>query len=248
MKKTLLEIVQDILSEADSDSVNTIDDTVESQQVASIVKSCYYDMLSNRNWPHTRKLLQLDSANDLNKPNYLKLPENLKELVFVKYETQKLGSPNITLTELIFKEPDNFIRFVSNRSSNNQNISTIIDFSGSKLFIQNNKAPVYWTSFDDTYIVCDSWDSSIDDTLQKSKSQALAYITPSWTHEDSFVPDLPIDAFSALIEEAKGTAFLVLKQMVNPKAEQKANRQQRWLSRKAWRAKGGIIYPNFGRK
>jgi len=36
--------------------------------------------------------------------------------------------------------------------------------------------------------------------------------------------------------------------MANQKAEQKAGRQQRWLSRKAWRAKGGILYENYGRK
>ena len=35
--------------------------------------------------------------------------------------------------------------------------------------------------------------------------------------------------------------------MANQKAEQKAARQQRWLSRKAWRIEGGIEYENYGR-
>ena len=52
MKYTLLEIVQEILSDMDSDEVNSIDDTVESQQVASIVRSAYMAIMSNRNW-HT---------------------------------------------------------------------------------------------------------------------------------------------------------------------------------------------------
>lgn len=248
MKKTLLELVQDILSDMDSDEVNSIDDTVESQQVAQIVKTCYYEMLSNRNWPHTRKLVQLDASNDLAKPNYLKLPENLKELISIYYETQKITDSKIELTELKYKEPDDFLRYVNLRNSSNDNVETVIDFSGTKLLILNDIAPSYWTSFDDTYIITDAYDSAIDDTLKKNKSQCLAFVIPSWEDEDDFVPDLPIDAFAALQEEAKSTAFFVLKQMTNQKAEQKTARQNRWLSRKSWRAHGGIIYQDFGRK
>lgn len=248
MKKTLLELVQDILSDSDTDEVNSIDDTVESQQVAQIVRTCYEEMMSNRNWPHTRKLVQLDGLSDSSKPNYLKLPDNLKELEVVRYETQRVDQTQTILTDLKYKDPDAFLRYVSSRNSDNDNVTTVIDFSGSKLLIINDLAPTYWTSFDDTHIVCDSWNSAIDDTLKKSKSQCLAYLTPTWSHVDEFVPDLPVDAFSALQEEAKSTAFLVLKQMNNQKAEQKAQRQQRWLSRKAWRANGGIKYPDYGRK
>lgn len=248
MKKTLLEIVQDILNDMDSDEVNSIDDTVESQQTAQIVKTCYYEMLANRNWPHMRKIVQLDGLSNLDKPNYLKLPDNLKELSFFKYEKQKLDETKTILQDVIYKEPEDFLYFISSRNSDNSNVDTVIDFSGSKLLILNNVAPQYWTSFDDVYVVTDSYNSEVDDTLQKSKSQCVAYIVPSWTNEDTFIPDLPIDAFPALIEEAKSTAFVSLKQMANQKAEQKAARQNRWLSRKSWRAHGGIVYPDYGRK
>ena len=90
--------------------------------------------------------------------------------------------------------------------------------------------------------------TKLEDSLQKSKTQAIAYIIPSWTHTDSAIPDLPDEAFPALIEESKATAFFTLKQMINDKAEQKSQRQNRWLSRKVWRVNGGINYPNFGRK
>ena len=116
------------------------------------------------------------------------------------------------------------------------------------MFILTNATPTYWTSFDDVYIVTDSYDIGVDTTLQKSKSQALAVIEPAFVMEDSFVADLPTDAFTALIEEAKSTAFMSLKQMVNQKSEQKAQRHNRWLARKAWRAHGGVQYPDYGRK
>ena len=36
--------------------------------------------------------------------------------------------------------------------------------------------------------------------------------------------------------------------MGNEKAEQKARRQQRWLSQKAWAVADEPLYPDFGRK
>jgi hypothetical protein len=247
-KMTLLEMVQDILSDMDADEVNSINDTVEAVQVAQIIKTCYFEMLSNRNWPHTRKLVQMDSSGDVGKPNYLKLPENLKQLEFIKYEVKKSLAAKSELKELTYKEPDAFLRLVSNRDSLKATTTTVTDFSGTKLLIANDVQPTYWTSFDDVYLVTDSFYSVLDTTLQSAKTQCLAYLYPSWTKADSFIPDLPVDAFSALLEESKSTAFITLKQMANQKAEQKATRQQRWLSRKAWRAHGGVSYADFGRK
>lgn len=40
-KRTLLDIVQEILNDMDSDEVTSINDTIESLQVANIVRSCY---------------------------------------------------------------------------------------------------------------------------------------------------------------------------------------------------------------
>lgn len=247
MKMTLLEIVSDILNEMDSDAVNSISDTVESEQVAQIVKSCYYEMMGNRNWPHLRKLFQMEHAGDLTKPNYLKIPDSLKELELFRYECQAEDG-NIVQKEIKFEYPDVFLKRISSRNSNNSDISTVIDYSGSKLLILNNVAPSYWTSFDDKYIVTDSYDSQEDDTLKKSKTSCLGYIHPSWTHSDTFIPDLPSEAFPALLAEAKSTSFNSVKQMMNQKAEQKASRQQRWLARKAWTLNGGVRYEDYGRK
>lgn len=246
MKKTLFEIVDDILNDMDADKVNSIVDTVESEQVAQIVKSCYYEMLSNRNWAFMRKLIQLDALGDLNKPNYLRVPESVKEMETLRYQVQKVNDPLPILDNIKYKYPDEFLRYIARR--NGDNVKQVIDFSGSTLLIYDNQAPQYWTSFDDQHIVTDSYDKDLDDTLQKSKSQALAYVYPAWTHEDDFVPEFPAEAFSALIEEAKSTAFLTLKQMANQKAEQKSARQQRWLSRKNQVLNNEIRYPNYGRK
>lgn len=248
MKKTLLEITQAILNDMDSDEINSVDDTIESQQVSQIVRTCYEEMVSNRNWPHLKKLLQFEHIGDLSKPNYLVLPEKIKELVQFKYEKQKATQTQIILQDVLYLYPDEFLSHVQARNSDNDNVEIIEDFGGTKLMIFNNFAPTYWTSFDDKYIVTDSYDKEVDDTLKKSKTQAVAYMEPVWVHEDGAYPDLPSEAFSALIHEAMSTASLALKQVANQKAEQKAVRQSRWLSRKAWKAKGGVRYDNYGRK
>ena len=247
MQYTLLEIVQDILNDMDSDEVNSIDDTIESQQVAQIVKTCFYEMIGNRNWPHLKRLIQLESSGDTTKPNYLRIPVDLKELSFFKYQKQKQGDTNIYTQDVIYKTPEEFLGIVSNRNTSNTNVTLVKDFGNSYLPIINNKAPSYWTTFDDLYLVTDSWDKSVDDTLKKSKTQCIAYINPKWVRTNEAIPDLPIEALPALLEESKSTAFFTLKQMANQKAEQKAARQQRWLSRKAWRIEGGIEYENYGR-
>lgn len=56
-KMNLLELVQDILNDLNADNVNSIDDTIESQQVAQIVKSTYFALMHVRNWKGNQQLL-----------------------------------------------------------------------------------------------------------------------------------------------------------------------------------------------
>ena len=240
-------MVQDILSDMSSDEVNSIDDTTEALQVAQIIKSCYFEMIGNRNWPHLKKLIQLDHAGDLEKPNYLKLPVNLKELSnFKYYKTSQTGTAQYG--DVHYKTPEEFLEIVNARLSSSSSVVQIEDYGGPLLNILNNADPSYWTSFDDVYLVTDSYNSVLDDTLKRSKTQCRAVIQPEWLMSDDYVPNLPVEAFAGFLEECKSTCFLRLKQMPDNKAEQKANRQQRWLSRKAWRANGGVKYPDYGRK
>lgn len=248
MKRTLLDMTQEILSEMDSDEVNSIDDTVESQQVANIIRSCYLGIMSNRNWDHMKRLGQLDSSTDHTKPNYLKVPEDMQEMIWLRYNCTKVNDTAIVYRDLLYKYPDEFMRLTQNRNTNDSNTQVVTDFSGVQLFIRSDYAPTYWTAFDDTYIVTDAYDSAVDTTLQSSKTQSYAVYQPQWTHTDLAVPNLPSEAFTGLVEEAKSTAMLKLKQTADAKAEQKATKQRTWLARKQWTTHGGVRYDNYGRK
>jgi hypothetical protein len=248
MKYTLLEMVQDILNDMDSDEVNDIDDTVESTQVAQIVKTCYFEWIANRNWPHLRELIALSNGS-VDKPTHMRVPDNVKQFEWVKYDIRKEDTDNMDFKTIRYLEPEDFLHHTNHRRSNDDNILVVEDYGANvKLLIQNDTYPRYWTSFADDNIVFDAYDVNHGSALVSSKLQALAYVNPTWTMSNEFVPDLPIEAFPGLLEEAKSTAFFTLKQMQNDKAEQKASRQKRWLSRKAWKNAGGIKYPNYGRR
>ena len=249
MQLTLLDITQDILSDMDSDEVNSINDTVEAMQVAQIVKSTYFLMCSNRNWGDQKGLITLDHIGDLARPNYLRLPDNVKELTSIEYNIRKEDNtgPLEDYRKLQYRYPDEFLRICQSRPRNGQDWLEIQDFGGAKLFIKDNAPPSYWTSFDDKYLVTDSYDKDVDDTLQASKTRALVVSMPGWEMRDDFIPKLPIEAYAALQAEAKSTAFLVLKQMENAKAESASQKQQRWLARKNSTAKNGVRYAAYGR-
>lgn len=247
-KMTLLELVQDILNDLSGDEVNSIDDTFESQQVAQIVKSTYIAMMSNRNWPHQLKLLSLDASGDDALPTHVTVKNSIKEMVSVNYNKVKDGETRRRYEPVKWLEPDDFLRHTNRRNSDEANIDVIVDPSGVELLIRNDLAPTYYTTFNDSVLVFDAYNSAVDDTIQESKIQARAYVMPTWEHLDDAVPDLPDEAFTALLEEAKSRAMFKLKQTADSKAEQEARRQQTWLSRKAWRVAGGVKYPDYGRK
>lgn len=246
-KKTLLELTQDILNDLDSDEVNSINDTIESSQVAQIIRATYEAMMSNRNWPHQKRLLTLEVLGDESLPTHVNVQEPIKEMISVKYNASKVGETRKFYQPVYWIEPDDFLRVSNSRNTDDSNIDVIFDSSDIELFIRNDQPPRYFTSFNDNTLVFDSYDSAIDDTIQASKIQAMAYIMPDWVHDDDGVPDLPIDAFSALLEEAKSRCFVKLKQQSDPTAANEARRQQAWLSRKAWRVAGGVKYPSYGR-
>lgn len=246
MKKTLLELTQDILLSLDADEVNSIDDTLEATQVANIIQNTYLDMASNRNWAGQKRLITFNHSGTPERPTHLKAPDNIKELHTFRYNVSKDGG--FEYRDIKFREPDEFLRINSYRKVSDRNIKVVNDPGGTPLLIVTDQPPQYWTTFDDTYIVCDSYDSEEDDALKASKTQLHVTLFPTFRLVDDFVPDMPVEAFQALYNEAKSTAFVEVKQVANQKADLAARRQQTWLSRKEWQLKGGVRYPNYGRR
>jgi len=246
-KMTLLEMTQDILSDMDSDEVNSINDSVESLQVAQIIKTTYYNIIDGRDYDFLYELFQLDASGTSSRPTHMKLPENIIDLKYIKYNCKTLTDTKDKYLKIKYLMPEDFMEVVDKRNSSKSNVTVVTDPTGISINVMNDKAPEYFTSFDDENLVFDSYDSQVDTTLQNNKTQCHGKRSVAFTLLDSFTPDLPVQMFSYLLAEAKSTAFVTLKQMANAKAEQVSVSQKRRMSQDAWRVKNGIHYPNYGR-
>ena len=247
-KQTLLDITQEILSDMNSDSVNSISDTIEAQQVVQIIKRTFTNLYNDRKWPHNFQLMKINSLSDSARPTHLKLPENVIEIEWVKYDIRQTEDAPLKYRDLIYMEPKDFVTHVMNRDSTKDYAETVIDIHGVPLVIYNNAMPTYYTSFDDEHLVLDSYDSSVDSVIQQSKTQVFGDIEPVFTLADDFVPDIPAKAFPYFVNEAKSTCFLKIKEVFSQKDEQNSNRQKAWLSRRKRHVANGTKYPNYGRK
>lgn len=245
-KLTVLEIVQDILNSMDSDEVNSINDTLEATQVAQIVKTTYYNIIDGKDYQHLYQLFQPDTSGVSATPTKVKLPQTVIDVRFVKYNKRTLTDTKDRVEKVTYKTPEEFLDIVNARNSAASNVTVVSDTVSLNIF--TDAAPTYYTSFDGEYLILDSYDSEVDSTIQSSKFQCYGRVRPTFTISDSFIPDLPEQMFSYLLNEAKATAFVDLKQTQNPKAEQHSLSQKRRMSQENWRLAGGIKFPDYGRR
>ena len=244
---TLLEIVQDIMSDMDSDNVNSINDSVEALQVAQIIKTTYYNIIDGKDYAFLYELFQMTASGTDTRPTHMSLPEDIIDLKYVKYNS-KLTSDVKDLYKVVeYKNPEAFMSLTDMRDSLATTVKKVVDPTGITINVFNNKQPQYFTSFDDVTMVFDSYLATLDSTLQTSKTQCHGKRSIVFTLADTFTPDLPIQMFTYLLNEAKSAAFLTLKQMTNQKAEQISVSQRRRMSQDAWKIERGIKYPNYGR-
>ena len=247
-KMTLLSMVQDILNDMDSDDVNSIDDTEEALQVASIIKTTFFEVISSRYWPHLSNIGVLSGSGDSEKPVHLLVSEDTQKVEWIKYNVHTSTNTRSRFEDITYKSPEEFLSIINSRDSSATNVSSVVDYSNIELLVKSDRAPSYWTSFDDEVIVMDAYDSAVDSTLQGSKTQIRFYKEPTFTIDDAFIPDLPSKAFPYLLSEAKSVAFNALRQVGNQKEEQRSRRQRTWLAREKDVTNGGTKRQDYGRK
>ncbi len=240
MKHTLLEIVQAVLTLLRSDNVSALSDTVEAYDVATIVRMTYYNLFPNRLVPEHNTLLTLDSASDTDFPTHFTIPEGIKFVAGIWYSSTNSPIDYYSVKQVT---PEHFIRMADGASQNYDDVTV----NGTNLRIRNDRNPTYWTTFDDDTIIMDSYDSTIEDTLQESKIRAYGTEIPTFTIEDSFTPDIDENQFNLLVLESASLANAILKQSVNPKLEQMSTRQRRYLTNDKHKVPASNGIQNYGR-
>lgn len=243
IKKTLLEIVQEILNDLDSDEVNSIDDSVEAQQVASIVESTFYNLIASNDIPEHKELIKLTALSDTDYPTHFSLGSNVKSFDILWYDTSSDSSKKYV--EMVWCDP---LEFLYRTDAVESNYTTVLDKNGgTSIRIVNNKQPEYYTSFDDEYVILDSHSSTVDTTLQQSKIRAYGSVYPVFSRTDTYIPDVDNVLFPLLTNESKSMAFDILKGGVSQKVEQAARRQKAYTMNDKFRTKQPNNWSNYGR-
>ncbi len=240
MKKTLLELVQSILSDMDSEPVNSISDSIEAEQIASVIEDTYFNFVSSREIPEHRRLIKITALSDNTKPTHFKYVG--RQLYWIRYNIDENSQTNYR--EIKYMDPGSF----ATRNLDTSNVTTVYDASAStNLLILNDRMPSLYTSFDDEHIVMDAFKSSVESTLQTTKTQAYGIVTPTFSLSDTFEPDIDEDLFPYLLAEAKSACFSLFKSGSDPKVEQSARRLKSFVTTGLYRTKQENVRNNYGR-
>ncbi len=245
MRTTLLQMTQSILSDLDSEMVNSINDSVEAMQIASVIQDTYFNLVSARVIPELKQLLTITSLSDNTRPTHFRYPTNCKEIETLFYNVSEVVD-GVEYREIYYINPHEFLRRSPSSVGCNALVVTDVD-STTKLVIANDRHPTYYTSFDDEHIVMDSYKASVENTLQESKSRAYGTVYPSFTISDSFEPDLDKALLPYLLAEAKSACFSLFKSGSDPKIEQSARRLKSYVQNDQYRTKQENKRPKYGR-
>lgn len=260
MKYTLLELTQAVLSSMDSDEVNSIGDTVESQQVVAVIKTVYDDMISRGDLVTNKTPFNLIPSTDITKPVLMTKPQGIDRIEWIKYNTILAGETDPVWDDMVYLPVMDFINYTHAYNPSETNVNTFDHTSDGFTFTftyKTDTSPKYFTSFDDVTLVFDAYDNAVDDTLQGSKTLCYGTKKTAFREEDNFIPNLQPQQFSLLLNEAKSLAWTELKQTPHGKAEVTARRGWRHLQKTRKNSPEPVILnnahsfdtlPNFGRR
>lgn len=281
MKLTLLQMTQDILSGMSSDEVNSISDSPESLQVATIIKQKYFDIVARGHLNEHDQPFQLDPSLDETLPVLMYVPDGVGRVDWIKYFNSDTtgGAGNVsshgvntnivpTVSSTTAPPPGyqyvtmlpiaQFIDMVNQFNPNEANVDTFTFSDTSNkhpgnftFYYKDDRQPTYCTIISNYYVIFDSFNQTLDSTLQASKTMAYGQIVPTFQLVDSFVPDLDNQQFPLLLSEAKSLAFYELKQQPHQLAMQETKRQWSAVSKGKNinnRPTAFDALPNFGRR
>jgi hypothetical protein len=229
VRYTLLEMVQEILSSMDSDEVNSISDTVESMQVATLIRGVYYDIATDIGLPEHETLFELNASGDPAKPCLMTVPTNVVTMRNLKYDNKLDTDTYSDWQEVKFLPFEEFLKWVEIFRTYDSGVGEqIVSFNGESfpIMYKSDAFPQFYTTADDNQILFDSYNSDIDTTLVKNKTMCMGNVYPTFTLEDAFAPDLDPSQFALLRNKSKYRAFNELKQQENKEAGAEARRQK----------------------
>lgn len=245
--ETLLSIVQDVMSDASMDEVDSISDTVDSLQVANIVRGVWQEVIALADMPKHASFGQLD-ATSTSTPTVLSIPTGVVSLSDVAYDSRSALTDPVNYVTLTYVEPQEFFRRTNGLDEDETEVELVSHSSGVTYKVMNDRNPTFYTVYNNRYILCNAYLNTLDTNLQQAKTRAMMVTEPTFSLTDGYTIDLDITLMSLLKEKSKARVFSRLKQTRDADAERSARRLEIRAQTTKDRLRGGVSYPNYGRK
>lgn len=251
-KTTLLELTQGILSVADGDEVNSISDTIESDQCARVIRDEYNIIADEFDLKMSETLTQL-TATSSSTPTRMDRPEGFHSIETIWYDTRLLVGDDPRFQRIIFQDPETFLQAAMSLNASDTSVSTLtLSDSGHTLNFRNERTPTYWTileGYDEIYF--NSFDGDLETNLQASKTLVKGVQRPTLALTDAAVPDIPENLMVLLRNRAQAFYFDVYKDGVTREIAKRQShsevrsQRKKYVTKKLQQERSG---PNYGRK
>jgi len=226
MKYTHLEMVQRILESMDSDEVNSYADTVESAAVSNIIRETFFYLSPRLDLPIQQTFFQLTASGDNNKPVLMTMPSDQIDFEYLKYREAN-SDGDTTYKEVAFVDLETFYDRTFSLEESRTEVETMtvsLDGTNFTFKFRNDANPTEYTVVDNYNVIFNSYDTTVDGTLQSSKTLCYGTQEQTYTLSDTFTPNLDHDQFQVLLNEAKQQAHSELKQTNNQQAGVRARK------------------------
>lgn len=230
MRRTLLKIVQEILTSMGSDQVNSITDTQESIDIAETVRAVFYDCATDFRLNEQQSLFELTASTSSAQPVLMTLPEKVVRLDWIKYNNKEDADTYSEYKEVSWCDFPTFLELSQSLREDTTGVDTMsftMNNGDTFEYIYKTDAhPSLYTFVDNTTILFDSINLEVDTSLQSDKTMCYGVVYPDFTISDTFIPPLDPASFSYLVNKATIKCFDNIKQQQSPYAAQEARRQK----------------------
>lgn len=251
-KDTLIDLVQDILSDADGDEVNSISDTIESLQCARVIQNEFKNITDEFDVKSQETLIQL-TATSSSTPIRMIRPEGFHSIEHIWYDKRAAASDDPNFKDIVYRDYERFLEASFALAVSDSDVSSMtLGGSGHTFNFRTDRAPTYFTileGYDD--IIFDAYDVALESNLQASKSLARGVQRPTLALTNAAIPDLPQNLMQLLKNRAKSYYFDIYKDGA-PNAVQRRERysevrsqRKKYVTKKLQQQRTG---PNYGRK
>lgn len=221
-RKTLLKLVQ-LIGNRIGVEIDELDETNEATEIVEILEMTYDEVLDRKTWEFMKdRTLRMKTRDVASLQIYnLPLPSSVQLLKLMRYRND-----NDQITELEYVTPRVFLERLEGRNAADAFVTEIPNEDGVLLKIFTDRAPSYYTSFNELDMSFDAHDSSRGTGNIPGDTVILADVKPvmDFTDPTALLP-IPERMGGLILNEAMATAAQQLRQVQDGRAERIARRQ-----------------------